>query len=702
MRADQLIVQVRDKTLARKGTIRPRDLNLAAVVRYCDVGEWSLTLPKAHPMVAVLQEPGSGIVVSYNASTAFLIPAATLFSGPTEKPGRLTNRENPDGTYTFKGLTDDVILRDARAFPEPSNPDPSTQNVANDTRTGVAETVMHAYVSANIGPTAHASRRGLLAQELTLATDLGRGPSVTRSPRFENLLSLLQGIALYAGLGFRVVQSGSALVFEVRSIVDRTAEVRLDIASGTLASEQVETAPPTVTRAIVAGQGEGTDRLIVQRTSADSTAAEAAWGRIIEEWMDARGSADPDEVEQKGDEALLAGGATTTAVKLTPSDDQTMLFMRDWEVGDRIAVILPSSGGAAPFTPVVTAAAIVAGAGRAALGMSIGDTSQMSDKSATVSKVASTTQRVEDLEQSERALPAVLTTDPGADRFVFWDDSAGALAFLEFTSALVITGTSLDVAQATDILAGKVELATSAETITGTDATRAVTPAGLALLTATDLRRGLVELATAAEVAALTDPDRAVTPLGLAATVGRITSLEARESLVRVVPSSMVVSSGSGSYDSNGKVTFTTAGGVSLRDIFTAAFTNYLVFVNVDSASGGSGLFVRLAPTTTDDTTGYSGSYSEHSGAAAWANTALTTELRPFRVGPNGAGGWFRVFTPFSASTRSRIVGEGHDSDGYHGLGGGQHSTAKQHKQLTVYLSGVTMTGTMEVYGVRG
>lgn len=170
-----------------------------------------------------------------------------------------------------------------------------------------------------------------------------------------------------------------------------------------------------------------------------------------------------------------------------------MLFMRDWEVGDRIAVILPSSSGAAPFTPVVTAAAIVAGAGRAALGMSIGDTSQMSDKAATVSKVSSTTQRVEDLEQSERALPAVLTTDPGADRFVFWDDSAGALAFLSFSSALVITGTALDVAQATDILAGKVELATPAETVTGVSGSLATTPAGVAAALAALLPSGMIQ-----------------------------------------------------------------------------------------------------------------------------------------------------------------------------------------------------------------
>lgn len=69
---------------------------------------------------------------------------------------------------------------------------------------------------------------------------------------------------------------------------------------------------------------------------------------------------------------------------------------------------------------------------------------------------------------------------------------------------------------ATEDRTGVVELATSAETQTGTDALRAVTPAGLSTRTATDSRTGLVELATNAETQTGTDTARAVTPAGLA------------------------------------------------------------------------------------------------------------------------------------------------------------------------------------------
>ena len=66
---------------------------------------------------------------------------------------------------------------------------------------------------------------------------------------------------------------------------------------------------------------------------------------------------------------------------------------------------------------------------------------------------------------------------------------------------------------------GIVELATGAEVATGTDATRAITPAGLAskpAIAASATERGIVELATNSEVATGTDATRAITPAGLA------------------------------------------------------------------------------------------------------------------------------------------------------------------------------------------
>lgn len=69
--------------------------------------------------------------------------------------------------------------------------------------------------------------------------------------------------------------------------------------------------------------------------------------------------------------------------------------------------------------------------------------------------------------------------------------------------------------QATTTVLGLVYLATNAETQTGTDSNKAVTPASLSARTATETRTGIAEIATDAETATGTDDTRIVTPLKL-------------------------------------------------------------------------------------------------------------------------------------------------------------------------------------------
>lgn len=76
---------------------------------------------------------------------------------------------------------------------------------------------------------------------------------------------------------------------------------------------------------------------------------------------------------------------------------------------------------------------------------------------------------------------------------------------------------TLGVSAATDIAAGVVELATDAETVTGTDTTRAVTPASLHNKVASATTIGIVRLATTVEAVAGTDTVKVITPAGAAA-----------------------------------------------------------------------------------------------------------------------------------------------------------------------------------------
>lgn len=100
--------------------------------------------------------------------------------------------------------------------------------------------------------------------------------------------------------------------------------------------------------------------------------------------------------------------------------------------------------------------------------------------------------------------------DPDADRLLFWDDSAGAYAALTAGTGLSITTTTMSVVSASATVAGIVELATDAETQTGTDTARAITPANLAARTATTTRTGILEIATTAEVRSSATGDKAL------------------------------------------------------------------------------------------------------------------------------------------------------------------------------------------------
>jgi baseplate structural protein gp10 len=105
-------------------------------------------------------------------------------------------------------------------------------------------------------------------------------------------------------------------------------------------------------------------------------------------------------------------------------------------------------------------------------------------------------------------------------------DPSGHLILVQFDDTEIDAGYMLaSVPDASETVKGVVELATTAEASTGTDTTRAVTPAGLSAAVgafvpdATETVKGKVELATTTEASTGTDTVRAVTPAGLAAAV---------------------------------------------------------------------------------------------------------------------------------------------------------------------------------------
>ncbi|MEU1309156.1 siphovirus ReqiPepy6 Gp37-like family protein [Streptomyces cinnamoneus] len=342
MKLRDFTIEVRDRALDRVGLIRPEDLSFEAQVSVNNVGTWTLTLPSEHPLADTLRTPGSGLVITG--------PGDVLMSGPTTSYEYAATPEDRRGSLVVNGVSDSVILSDMLAWPQPSNANVTTQATGHDERTGAAETLMHAYVSANCGPTAPPARR---RARLVMGADLGRGPILAKAARFPALGELLTEIATVAGLCFRIVQRGRQLVFETHAVTDRTKEIRLDVLAGTLAGQRVAVSAPAATRVLVAGQGEMEDRTFVPVENAESLAAESAWGRRIERFVDQRQTDDADELAQAGAEVLADEGFTSTSVQAVPVADSSMELGVDWGPGDRVTVIAAGREFTAPVTGLV-------------------------------------------------------------------------------------------------------------------------------------------------------------------------------------------------------------------------------------------------------------------------------------------------------------------------------------------------------------
>lgn len=334
MKLEEVIFEVRDRYYERVGQIMPSDLTFSGTVLLNNVGNWNLSLAKEHHLVPTLRVPGAGLIVTGPDGTV-------LLSGPVTEPAFEATPEDTAGTIVFTGVTDDIILADRRAFPDPARADVTQQSRPMDERSGAAETLMHDFVNVNVGPGAHPERRHAY---LTMGPNLGRGPSLTKTARFPVLGTLLGEISTDTSLGFQIRQGdGPFLIFSTYEVTDRTEEVHLSIQNGGSAGVKTTVSSPEFTRAILGGQTDEESRTFYEATNDASLAAEAEWGRRIEKFVNASVSGDGDpeaEFAQQGKEALAEGAMTSVNVELIPNEDSTLEFGREWGLGDKVTVEL--------------------------------------------------------------------------------------------------------------------------------------------------------------------------------------------------------------------------------------------------------------------------------------------------------------------------------------------------------------------------
>lgn len=309
----------RDTALRRLGEIDDfRSLSMP--LRFNRVSGWELVLDATSPGVELLTLTG-GVIVERDG--------VTVLSGPVT--GSVARAQGGRATVTFSGVDDTVWLERRLAAPVPSGP-PYTA-AAYDTRSGIAETVMRAYVENNLGPSAVAARR--LAR-FSVAADGLRGTSVNGSARFASLLELLQGLALAGGdLGFRIVQSGEALLFEVYQPADKTATAIFSVDFGNLLGYEFQQTVPAANYVYVAGGGEGTARTFVE---GGDTASISTYQRF-EVFRDRRDTTDTVTLEQQRAETLDELQAKT-ALSIEPIDTDAVTYGRDYNLGDRVTVVI--------------------------------------------------------------------------------------------------------------------------------------------------------------------------------------------------------------------------------------------------------------------------------------------------------------------------------------------------------------------------
>lgn len=387
MKVSDLTVEVRNSSLVRVGQLTAKDLvGFTAVLRFNKVGSWKVVLPVGHVLAEELKQPGAGLVISNSSGV--------ILSGPTTAVVTNQSTEDVTGTYTITGVDDSVLLSERLAYPTPSTADVTLQTSAYDVRTGAAETVMKQYVDVNIGPGAPSVRK---IAALTVQATAGLGSSVTAQARFQPLQELFEGLADVAGLGFTIEQSGSNLQFQVYAPNDRSAYVRLDLDNGRLTKSEYSYSQPKATRAIVGGSGDLTERTFLERTTSVSLASEVTWGRRIEVFNDQRSTAETAKLQQYGDELLATDGKTLISVSISPTDDQSMLFGTDWNLGDKVTCVV----GTAELIAVVTEIGILVTEEGVRIGATVGEPRTLDYETQLLSIQADQASRISKLERTK-------------------------------------------------------------------------------------------------------------------------------------------------------------------------------------------------------------------------------------------------------------------------------------------------------------
>lgn len=248
-----------------------------------------------------------------------------IMNGPCDAS---TPIDSVDGlTVNANGYGDLIWLQRQVAHPSPTDLSYATQS--HDERSGSAESLLHAYVNANRGPDAAASEQ---VPGLTMGTDSNRGTVMTKRARLENLLDWCQQIAALDGLGFRIRQSDTDLIFETYQPRDLRSQTVFTRELGNISAISFPHQTASINQVIVGGSGEGTARIFALRSDPESI---ARYGKRTV-FVDQRQSSSATELGQTIANQLESGKGGSGA-EIAVLDTDAIQFGRDYDTGDLVS-----------------------------------------------------------------------------------------------------------------------------------------------------------------------------------------------------------------------------------------------------------------------------------------------------------------------------------------------------------------------------
>lgn len=174
--------------------------------------------------------------------------------------------------------------------------------------------------------------------------------------------------------------------------------------------------------------------------------------------------------------------------------------------------------------------------------------------------------------------------------------------------------------------------------------------------------------------------------------------------LVHVIPTSVVVSGTSATINPRGGVDVLAATSVSLNDVFTSTYSNYIIMTQLDwSSSGGTGIDIRLRAAGTDSATSiYDFQILRGSGSTASGSGSDGANLGRLGVTDGVPGG--QLTTIYGPALANETVMRSMDISGVSDARIDdivtQHQSASAYDGFTLSVGSGTITGKIHVYGL--